>query len=333
MFTLLFTHFGQRLPVHLIKNIDRTYSLFPKMQIVLVTDSLDDESFASPIRVISVDKLNLDPKRSKLERDERFWSGWWQKTFDRLLTIYPVHLLYPNSHILQIESDTILYPIFPFDSLLRIEDKISFPRYSTTSGIASLIHSPSVATSLLFEDAILEEVGRNPLTSDMLALGSFLENHPNDYLQLEEFPAEGREPAAPRVPGLFDGASHGEWITGRDPKAHWGIGLRKQRTPITSEMKMPQYSIRQGQLFAHIRGKDLPVNNLHIHSKESFFIDLSQEDKVVSHLSKLNSSVSSLRYFSHRAFLFCAKSRLLIWITSAFSLSGWRRLVLRLFQR
>jgi hypothetical protein len=334
LFTILFVYLAKRLPTYFVDNLNSTKSRFPENDLVLVTDAILDPRLSRSISILHPDKLDWKSSRPELLRDMRFWDGWWQKTFDRLLMIRPVHELYPDSSLVQVEADTVLFPSFAKSSILK-QKKISYPMYSDRMAVASLIFSSSIENSRLLEQALLEELLANQGTSDMDALGSIAKKLGESFLQLPEFPYQNSNfvndgPNGLLELGLFDGASHGEWICGRDPKAHWGLGRRKMRTPISENLEMPEYQFENSQLTCTINSIIVPIHNLHVHSKELPFFRKGGEDDVRNLISRANSAKGSHRFFQFSAFLFCLQSKVKIWSSSFFSRRAWMRLVSRI---
>jgi hypothetical protein len=333
--TLLFSHFGKKLPRYLIANIHRTAQLFPDKTIILVTDaSLQGNTLSRSAEVLHPQNLNWPHFRPTINRDQRFWNGWWQKTFDRLLLIRATHERCAQDTILQVESDTILFPSFPF-SELEAAGKIAYPLFSKSKGIGSIVFSPTVTTSKMLESSLLAELQMNPETTDMDALGSIASKLGSNYVRLAEFVAELDSSNTLDLRfGLFDGASHGEWLCGWDSRAHWGIGQRKRRTPNSTEKNMPHYVFEGSQIILDFQGKKVPLNNLHVHSKEMVFFDLNFSSKLEKIVRRVNNDVSmELRYFSIASMLFCLKSNLLIWSSSLLSKAAWKRLSERVVRK
>jgi len=334
--TILFVHFGENLPRHLVANLIRSADIFSSRRLVLVTDAIKPaNSLPSNVEVIHPETLDWPSGREKLNRDQRFWNGWWQKTFDRLLVIRPVHSLYPQESLLQVESDTILFPRFPFETLEK-QSKISYPLYSTNMAVASVLFSPNIAGSERLEHELLSELSENAGTSDMLALGAIVGRLGADFQRMMEFPSENSDSTFIDFEnlGLFDGLSHGDWICGRDPRAHWGVGARMQLSPNSIIRKSVEYFLDANQIYARNDGKIFPLNNLHVHSKESMFFQASLNVRVNSILQRLNQRPKSgLRYFDIAAFVYCLKSNVRIWSSSIMSKSAWKRLWRRLFKK
>jgi hypothetical protein len=202
--------------------------------------------------------------------------------------------------------------------------------YSKTAGVASIIYSPNLSTSEKFENHLLEEIIKNQSTSDMEILGAISKVLEKGFRELKEFPNDDSfrsQYAWDRDSFGFDGASHGEWICGRDPKAHWGVGKRLQRTPISMNLKMGKYTLHDGQLYLTFNEKTFPIHNLHVHSKEVIFFAQTYDYAVPNILNTISDpNKSRAIFFAPKSFLFCLVSNIRIWSSSFLKLSAWVRL-------
>jgi len=246
--------------------------------------------------------------------------------------ISPVHKLFPDHPIVHLESDSILFPSFPFDALRKVS-KIAYPMYSSNQAVASVVFCPDLKRSETLEKEILMELSLNPATSDMEALGEIARKLKHDFMRMPEFPEDRQDltfsPEA--VLGFFDGLSHGEWICGRDPRAHWGVGKRLQRTPISKQRQMLPYKLIGNQLYVTHESGLSPVHNLHVHSKEAVFFEKKLGSRVASIVRNVSTlSNSRIKYFVPRAFIFSLLSNIRIWRSSIFMGSAWRRLLGRM---
>jgi hypothetical protein len=328
LLTLLFVYFGKSLPKFLFDNLARTRKLFPSARVVLVSDAAIQQSQDLGILHIHPDDLDWPKSRPTLTKDMRFWNGWWQKTFDRLLVISPIHDIYPEGPLLQVEADNILFPSFPIE-VLKKKQMLAFPLYSETEGVASVIFSPTPEVSKALEAQIIRTLEENPNQTDMLILGEIAKSEVIPTFILPEFSSDSNF-AGPTL-GLFDGLSHGDWICGRDPRAHWGIGKRRLRTPKSMSLEMPKYEFINGNLFVQSDDGGIPIHNLHIHSKEGYFFEFLHSDYHEKTLGKVNNlSEKRITFFDLSGFLFCLSSNVRIWASSFFSINAWIRLVARL---
>lgn len=334
MFTTLFVYFGRELPRFFVENLRRTCEIFPDARVVLVTDAKNNSAVPKYVHLLHPEEVSWSKNRPTLDRDMRFWGGWWQKTFDRLLMIHPIHELFPDRSLIQVEADTILFPSLLGSPVIG-QKKVAYPMFSTNMSVASIVYSGDPSLSRLLNELLLEELAASRDTTDMYALSSIRSKLGDNFTELAEFPSAGRQLNTLPDPdnyGLFDGASHGEWICGRDPKAHWGVGKRKLRTPISHDMQMPKYEYEAGQLFILHKDNRIPVNNLHVHSKELYFFGLNNDGRYRDVLNKVNSPSEKVTYFQILPFFFCLASRTKILTSSFFSITKWKKLIHKLSQ-
>jgi hypothetical protein len=334
LFTSLFVYFGRELPRFLVENLRRTCEIFLDARVVVVTNAKKNSSVPKSVNLLHPEEVSWSKNRPTLDRDMRFWGGWWQKTFDRLLMIHPVHELFPERSLIQVEADTILFPSLLGSPVIG-QKKVAYPMFSADRAVASIVYSGDPSLSRLLNELLLKELAASRDTTDMHALSSIRSKLGGNFIELAEFPSTASQLNSlpnPDKYGLFDGASHGEWICGRDPKAHWGVGKRKLRTPISQGMQMPQYAYEAGQLFLLHESDRIPVNNLHIHSKELFFFGLTNDERYRDILSQVNSPSEEITSFQIFPFFFCLVSRTKILTSSFFSRAKWRKLMHKLSQ-
>lgn len=334
--SFLYVYFANEIPKFVVKNINRTRFLFPQARILLVTNLTVIPGLESAVRIIEPEALDWPKERPSLQKDKRFWDSWWQKTFDRLLFIRPVHELYPLDSLIQIETDVTLFPSLLTSGILDV-NKIAYPMYSEDLGVASIVLSPNLSFSKRFETSVLEELAKDLGTSDMEILGKIRRTLGADFVELFEFPTD-RAISSHSISETsllgFDGLSHGEWICGQDPKAHWGMGMRRQRTPLSKRRKMDAYRIMNNQLFLQHQLDLYPIHNLHVHSKEEIFFDYELGPQVIDILERVSGEPESkVWFFVPSAFVHCLVSNVKIWKSSFFQKSAWLRLINKVFSR
>ena len=118
---MVFSHLGHAPARHLISNIKRTKSLFPNYDIELILSSANtirDVPKYVGLHVYET-KPDIQVVLEKLEHDERFRGGFWRFSLERLFALELVHEKFPNTPILHIESDVIIFPNTPLDEIAR----------------------------------------------------------------------------------------------------------------------------------------------------------------------------------------------------------------------
>ena len=295
---VVFIHLGNNVPKYLEKNLLRTRHLFPKLEILVagqtpflegITKKIDanywpvSNSFGSPELA--------PPGLARQGLDTKFWNGYWQKTFDRLLVLAEVHEHISEGALIHVESDVILTKDFPFESLAK-SSQLMWGAYSDDADIASIVFSPSRGNSRWLANELVEVARLDDTATDMSAL-AVLRKQNADKIRL--LPATPELAASPNHPGtVFDGLHIGEWIFGWDPKAHWGFKRRRLKINPHSELVAGgSLELRGDALVLITNGTEARVSNLHVHSKELKYF----EPDITESLSRLLKTVSRPRAF------------------------------------
>lgn len=302
---------GSKIPKYLVKNIHRTHSLFPTFRIFLIHDarSIPSEDLGDLVtlweysREYAVEHGEAAPD---LSHDPKFWSGYWQHTFERLFAVGQFQKYVDGSPVLHVESDVILFPGFPFTEIRRLKT-LAWSRVSETYDVAAIVFSPNAQaiSDLLY--ALRTHALSNPKTNDMLALAEFSRDFPDKFSELpprlEQSLDQNLVATNPALGhGIFDGMPLGYWFSGRDPKSYWGIRER-YLTPLASPLdySKSKFSVNNdGELFVD----ELPVFSLHVHSKNLGYFEeknsqflKAEVDKVLARRNRRNFSISALLIF------------------------------------
>ena len=238
----VFIHLGKKIPKHFWLNIQRHLDLFPKIGIAVILNS-EEEFFNKLEGKIIFYKYTRGEEAHRdftnLATDQAFRSGFWIYSLERLYALREFHLVYPDAHLMHIESDVTLFENFPYDSFAKI-DKLAWCRYNRSMDVAALLFSPSPKTSNWLIERVRAELTLNNNHTDMSVLSVISHSHPSKVLILPS--------ATKRIPeminansnlsdkelqeisvnekyfgGIFDPAAMGMWLMGQDPKNHYGI--------------------------------------------------------------------------------------------------------------
>ena len=317
---VVFIHLGSTVPKYLKKNICRTRRLFPNLEILVAGQSSVLEAIAQKVEAKYVPVSNIfgssELAPAGLARDGldmKFWNGYWQKTFDRLLVIAEVHEKTTDGALVHIESDVIITKDFPFDSLAN-SSKLMWGAFDDAADIASIVFSPSMKESRWLANALRDVAEIDNTATDMTALATIRKQNPDKIRLLAATPELAISTNQPGV--VFDGLHIGEWVFGWDPKAHWGF--RRRRIKINSHSE----SVADGNL--EVRGQSLlftsngqvaTVSNLHVHSKELRFFD-ADISKSLAALLKVTAQPRAWYGFVPSGFISWLASRLKRWSTT-----------------
>ena len=316
----VFIHLGSSVPKYLEKNIFRTRHLFPNLEILVAGQTKLLEVIAQRVdaKYLSVSNTfgSSELAPSGLARDGldmKFWSGYWQKTFDRLLVIAEVHEETDDGALVHIESDVIITKDFPFEDLAR-NSKLMWGAFDDAADIASIVFSPSKKESQWLATALRDLAEMDNTATDMTALATIRKQHPDKILLLPATPELAISTNQPGV--VFDGLHIGEWIFGWDPKAHWGFKRRRIRiNPHSEAVANGNLEVRGQSLFFTSNGHEALVSNIHVHSKELRFFDADITENLAA-LIKLTARSKVFYGFVPSGFFSWLVSRLRRWSTT-----------------
>jgi hypothetical protein len=283
---LVFIHLNSKIPDYLRLNIARTSRLFPRKVCSLLLDqtvvSEGEQKIPANIILVSPDE-QWTAVANRLSHPKDFRSNFWFSSLYRLI-ILAKYAITTDKPILHIESDVILSPNFPFSQMERIREKLAFPVFNESMGIASTILVNGASGGKLLLDNCMNEVDKSRLTTDMHILGNILDKYPNDVFPLpsshpelerdihgqsNKFAASHRHIES--FKGIFDGLEFGQFIFGEDPRNHRGIlklrypnlygflDVRKLRISANFNDELPN--------FLASNGKKYHIYSLHVHSK------------------------------------------------------------------
>ena len=244
---ILFIHLGESPCQHLWLNLKRTAQLFPALQINLILDSkIHLKKVPTQINTIFWSD-STDDKYWGKNRDLIFRRGFWKHSINRLFALEFFHNIIGEKSILHIESDVILLPNFPWKDVSQL-DQLFWQPYNSQRDVASLVFSPSLETTAMLRQELMESLQANPLHTDMSILKeiSMKENMSRKYFpilnrSLPSLRNQNYELHSRRfeefenddfLEGIFDSAAIGMWLLGHDPRNTYGKFLLHDKSLI-----------------------------------------------------------------------------------------------------
>jgi hypothetical protein len=284
-------HLGNHPSPYLWTNIEQLIERFPDNEVALIYDT---ETFIEGRRIPGLTLHKYE--RVQLEQDilekqlvpMSFRMGYWRFTLERFLSLQTFHQKNTDAGILHIESDVLLLPDFPFESISTCENIMWCP-CDTERDVGSLLYSPTPAFSGWLKGEILKSIGSKEFITDMVILRRIAGRFPEKVIyfqnQIQQF--KGLEPQAQ---GVFDGYILGLWLTGIDPRNYFGVTrvrdkktLQKEGSGLRPWEATYEYSneqgLRQKTTFGEAR-----IWNLHIHSKNSKLLGADWENELVKYV-------------------------------------------------
>jgi len=229
---IVWVHFGDKIPKYLVNNLKRARAIFPDLDLNLITDCKnladipDGVLVSRPIESVEMQRIN-----EALGHPKNFRSNFWFHAIARFLVL-DQFVQKTNRPLIHFESDILIAKDFPFGVFNNEIKKIAFPVVSRERAIASVVFLPNSDASRALSKFALEEVLRNPQTSDMLILRAFYDSHPEMCQELPicssnlvNFKCEASdkffvrsESAFKSFKGIIDGNDFGVYFFGSDPR-------------------------------------------------------------------------------------------------------------------
>ena len=268
---VLFVHIGQNPTPTLFKAAEVAMQSLPEAEVCLISDQQDllqnfpGLTFQYDPKVVASYIALFSKKNRELKN---LAGGYWLNTIVRLFALIQVAKLAPDEVIIHLESDVYLYAtstdlaIYPF-----AKDFVSYPRLSSTQGIASILYSPNLKTLESFLLNLKKILSENPdIANDMDLLGIAL--HLALARELKSIPSGDADSDEGNF--IFDGAAVGQYLLGVDPVHTSGLVVSGFQNPgypiILSSLK---WSISEhGKINIHIKDMTYEVLSIHAHSKE-----------------------------------------------------------------
>jgi len=297
----VFVQLGSFTPNYLEGNIKRLSILFPDNDIYLITNN--QKFLKLKIKNLKIAKYTTSVRHehllNKLSKKTGFREGFWRLSLERLLALAKFQIENRIEHLLHLESDVIVFPNFPVDSIQKL-NKLSWCQYNSKLDIASLLYSPNSQSALYLQKniennleldnshtdmTILSTIRRNSESSitifpSLPSTESFLVNKKseislNSQIQLaSQFSIFG---------GIFDPAAIGVWLLGKNPENAHAMKILHDRWIIDTgdsfiDPSRIDYIFKSdGNLNLIDKGNQIPIFNLHVHSKNVKLLNIEWE--------------------------------------------------------
>jgi len=263
---IVWVEIGRKLPRHLINNVKLHKELYPKINQVLVTDTIDLETLDNKIEVVNIrnlgdvderiEQLSNSLNRTTLQRE------FWLNTTSRFLALESL-LKESESDIIHLESDCILLSASDVLKVFTSFDfEMAYPAQADGIGCASILLLKKGRTLEKFTEFIFDNWSQEN-QDDMNLLGSF--STQEKVLML---------PSSPSEKLIFDPQIYGRYLVGTDarnirfPFSRRGLlDLRLGApNPSTFEFSFATYG-EEFHLSVHSGATRSRLMNIHLHSK------------------------------------------------------------------
>jgi hypothetical protein len=292
-------YLGTRVPNYLEKNLSLLASQFPDNSVVLLSDSASEiERLTAEIKQVQFFEVSNPEltwvetlKHSNYSTD--FRENFWTKTLARYYSIFEYMQTKPDQPILHIEADIWLSPNFPMGKFSDIGESIAYPLTNFDQGVASTVYFKDFHAAKLLKEFSEECMLGDPATTDVSVLGELYAKYPKEILILPtaaSATSDFHEFVTPatrlkmsenygRFCGVFDASTWGQFLTGEDPRNNVGRKLvyhHQLHHSVCPKMARFNFSKESG-LTATFNNKQFEIFSLHIHSKNSQILDLSND--------------------------------------------------------
>jgi hypothetical protein len=298
-----------KLPRYVLDNINYLKINFPEHSILLISDN--EESLRSA-DISGVNTFKCPDYKDYLSesyfssgQDLGFRNGFWFLTFARFFALQDYMVSSNVGNLLHLESDVLLLRTFPFEKLDKIEG-LGFPLVNPGYAAASSLYIKDAASIQILCEITKQLLLLNPLLTDMDILGSkeLLETGKVTYLPSSTDTDSNFESWVPPLTrqqmssqaidfgGLFDGMTWGQFLTGEDPRNHYGFRpIYRIQKHHSVKMQQFTFKLENGCLIVEDKGGQIAaLHSLHIHSKDRRYF---RSDASVNLLSKRVREVGS----------------------------------------
>ncbi len=309
---LIYVHLGKEMPIHLLKNLERSIRLFPEISLVVIVNNLKNMGvlphpnieyfFYQKTKNYYVNEIN-----SKLDSD--FRKGFWIYSLMRLDAIVCYIDESSPGPMIHSESDVIFMPNFPWSKMQEL-NQIAWTRYNNQSDSAALIYFPDKLNTDRFGHLLKDLLGQRSKATDMSILSEISHSQVNSFKILPSLESVSSDLVNPFYPklyndiekmqenfnhfgGLFDAAAFGMWLTGQDPRNNFGYTKIMANSNLKNgdsliDPSRASYKISDQNLYIEVAGIQIPIWNLHIHSKNTKLFDMFWESELKNFVEKAN---------------------------------------------
>jgi len=235
------------------------------------------------IQLIDSNTINIDKFDSKSKLNKDYRNGFWHLCSKRLFLVYYYMKKYNQKNVIHLENDVLLYT--KFNNFNFNEDKLYLTIDSNDRCIPGILYIPTYE--------IMDNLIRNYdyTKNDMINMYSFYKNNKSIC---ETFPIINYVSTIniynknfSEFDGIFDGAAIGQYLGGIDSRNKSGntIGFINETCVIKYNKYTFKWIVNNNLYypFIIIDGIEIPIYNLHIHSKllELFTIINPADNKLI----------------------------------------------------
>jgi|GEM_PF-2427847 len=292
---IVFIHLNSQLPKYLEENIRYCKEVFSKNEIVLIHNQ---SHIKANLLGVNVFQYSPDSRWQQLEslysHDKEFRNNFWLTSTARFFALEEFMAGHAGA-LLHVESDVLLSADFPFGKLEKIPCDLAFPIISNIRGVASTLFVRNIEAARLLTSNILDEVRKDPLTTEMIMLKKLYDANRNSIMPLPIGPnvtsAFSREATDlfsswtniyGLLGGIVDGVDIGQYFFGTDPRNRRGkVLIRTNLVNGFAKIEDWKLTFNEDRLFVDVgvegREETYKVFSLHLPVKSRRLFDHSKQ--------------------------------------------------------
>jgi hypothetical protein len=300
----VFVQLGSFIPRYLESNIKRLSVIFPGNEIYLITNNqrLLKLTIKNLIPVEYVTSTRHDYLLNKLSKKTDFREGFWRLSLERIIAFTKFQIENKFDYLLHIESDVIVFPNLPIDAIKNL-NSLSWCQYNSRLDIATLLYSPNPQSALYLQKSIESKLELDNSHTDMTLLSEIRLDSNSNIALLPSLPEIGSLLVNEKsnisldskiqisslcnvFGGIFDSAAIGVWLLGKNPENTHAMSVLHDRWIIDSgdsfiDPSRVNFVIKSdGSLSLIEKGIQIPIFNLHVHSKNFNLLSIEWEKEL-----------------------------------------------------
>ena len=278
---------GKKLPKYVIENIKWLKRGFPDQRLYFISDN---EKSLSKVGKLGAQTWKAPPISEEIVArlkestySPKFRGGFWVSTLSRFFLLADFAQEMKLDCLLQVEADVLLMRNFPFEKILEISQDLAFPITQENIGVPSTLYLRDQVSAKFLADFTRKCVVDGMALSDVEVLGLLAKEKPEKVFILPSaffddlnFNVSANTSVRTQmtanlevIPGIFDGSTWGQYLTGDDPANNYGVSniLHNQPHQGVNPTQVKFNFGKDGFLIASLGDEVREIYSLHIHSK------------------------------------------------------------------
>jgi hypothetical protein len=323
---LVLVQLGNKPPKFFWMNIKHLRRTFPHSFITVISDSQRTLNKAIKLNCHTFLYAQSDLVKQIFNShaySKDFRQGFWQYSSIRLFALLEYVSSSNARNVLHLESDVLFFGNFPLKQIEN-HDALIWCNFNEQRDVAAIMYVPNSFHAEWMLQKLYEIYEQDSLQTDMSALRTLARWHPqkityfdggfkklsNKQSNYKIDHVSERIPFGSELEGIFDGATIGMWLTGEDPRNHKGYLVRLNHLNEGNvDLRTLKFNMDESVLSIHKDGVQIPIYNLHIHSKNRMLFSPLNLQVLKLYVFLANNDCK-VRIFQPRIFLGLVNSKL-----------------------